>query len=55
LRKRLWLLKKSLTEIARKNRRARMPYKRSSRLGDTFLVTDFESFFEETDFFNTHA
>ncbi len=51
----LWLLKNSLAEIALKNRRARMPYKRRSLIAYTFLVTNFGSVFRKTDFFNSHA
>ena len=49
------MLKNSLVEVAPKNRRARMPYKRFSPAGYTFLVTKFESIFRKPDFFNTHG
>jgi hypothetical protein len=48
----LWLLKNSLAKIALKKRRARKPYKRFSPNRYTFLVTQFEPDFVETDFFN---
>src|ERR1017187_10425595 len=37
-----WLLKNSLAESARKNRRARMTYKRFSPDADTFLLIRFK-------------
>jgi hypothetical protein len=46
-------LKNSLAKIALKNRRARMPYKRSSLISYTFLVTHFGRFVGKRDFFNT--
>jgi hypothetical protein len=48
-------LKNSLAEIARKNRRARMTYKRFSPDADTFLVIRFEPVFGKTEFFNSHG
>jgi hypothetical protein len=51
----VWLLKKSLAEIAPKKRRSRKPYKRFSPTSDTFLVTHFEPDFGKTDFFNSYA
>jgi hypothetical protein len=46
-----WLLKNSFAEVALKTRSARMPYKRCSPTGDTFLVTQFEADFGKWDFF----
>jgi hypothetical protein len=47
-------LKKLLAEIALRNRRAKMPYKRRSPTAYTFLVTNSRSVFRKTDFFNSH-
>jgi hypothetical protein len=51
----LWLLKNSLMEFTLEKRRARMPYKRFSPAGYTFLVIHFEVVFRKSDFFNSHA
>jgi hypothetical protein len=51
----LWLLKNSLAESARKNRRARMTYKRFSPNADTFLVIRFKPVFGKTEFFNSYG
>ena len=50
-----WLLKNSLAESARKNRRARMTYKRFSPDADTFLVIRFKPVFGKTEFFNSYS
>jgi hypothetical protein len=50
-----WLLKNSLAESARKNRRARMTYKRFSPNADTFLVIRFKPVFGKTEFFNSYS
>jgi hypothetical protein len=49
-----WLLKNSLAELPPKMCRVRMPYKRSSPISDTFLVTPFGSVFRQIVFFNSH-
>jgi hypothetical protein len=50
-----WVLKNSLAEIAPKNRRAGMPYKRFSPTWYTFLVIFSKSIFGKQEFFNSHA
>ncbi|SRR5712692_6808734 len=49
-----WLLKNSLAELPPKMCRVRMPYKRSSPISDTFLVTPFGLVFRQIEFFNSH-
>jgi hypothetical protein len=48
-------LKNSLSEIAPKNRRATIRYKRFSPNADTFLVIRFEPVFRKTEFFNSYG
>jgi hypothetical protein len=48
-------LKNSLSEIAPKNRRATIRYKRFSPNADTFLVIRFEPVFRKTEFFNSYS
>ena len=50
-RKQAWLLKNSVAEIAQKIRCARMPYKRFSPPGYTFLVAHFEPIFRKNGLF----
>jgi hypothetical protein len=50
LRYRLWLLRNSLAEIALKNRRVRMPYKRFSPTGHTFWSPILSRFSEKKTF-----
>jgi len=49
------MLKNSLAESARKNRRARMTYKRFSPDANTFLVIRFKPVFGKTEFFNSYS
>jgi hypothetical protein len=52
---RLWLLKNSLPTNPQKLDRVRMPYKRFSLVGYTFLSPQFVAVLRKSDFFNTHT
>jgi hypothetical protein len=54
-RYRLWLLKNSIIKKWPKKLCIRKPYKRLSRFGWTFSITQNSTVLGKTDFFNTHA